>query len=67
MLDQVILNNKASWFIFESDRCAVVDQKLVRVALQVYDVTHWHAFHPGGSTVLLKYGGRDATTASRLT
>ena len=30
---------------------------------EVYNVTHWHAFHPGGSTVLLKYGGKDATKA----
>ena len=34
---------------------------------QVYDITNWHILHPGGSSLLLKYGGRDATQASSLT
>jgi len=31
---------------------------------KVYDITNWHILHPGGSSLLLKYGGRDATQAS---
>lgn len=33
---------------------------------QVYDITNWHILHPGGSSLLLKYAGRDATAASSL-
>jgi len=32
---------------------------------KVYDITNWHILHPGGSSLLLKYGGRDATQASQ--
>ncbi|CAK9114686.1 Dynein heavy chain-like protein PF11_0240 [Durusdinium trenchii] len=38
--------------------------KKVIVDKKVYDITNWHAFHPGGSSLLLKYGGKDATEAS---
>jgi L-lactate dehydrogenase (cytochrome) len=34
-----------------------------QVSGQVYDVTEFLAEHPGGSAILLKHAGRDATAA----
>ncbi|KAF7339355.1 hypothetical protein MSAN_02149400 [Mycena sanguinolenta] len=49
-LDQVALHNKPTdcWVIIKNN---------------VYDVTEFLQEHPGGSRIILKYAGRDATTA----
>ncbi|KAF8216084.1 FMN-dependent dehydrogenase-domain-containing protein [Mycena galopus ATCC 62051] len=50
LLDQVALHNKPTdcWVIIKN---------------QVYDVTDFLQEHPGGSKIILKYAGRDATSA----
>lgn len=41
-----------------ADLWVIIDKK-------VYDLSCWHQFHPGGSELLLRYGGLDVTVAQK--
>lgn len=59
-------NRESCWIIVHGEHCCASSTWLFPHALllgHVYDVTEFLNDHPGGSKIILKYAGKDATYA----